>query len=176
MRRPAATRAGARSGPGPARRRTRPQLRAGWSAWRPAWRALRATPTGSPQAPRPTIHRSSVLSPPMAVRCVSRRRSSFFVLLGLWGTYAVPFTGPAIYSRWGTRPSGSLAGTFRWRVAVQPTESSRCNRSDSPSAGTGQLTGRRSPTSPDRSPRAVSHRSHLAFVEPDPDSVTGVRR
>jgi hypothetical protein len=39
-----------------------------------------------------------------AVNGVSRRRSSFIVLSGLERTYAVPSTGPAIYSSWETRP------------------------------------------------------------------------
>ncbi len=50
-------------------------------------------------------------SPPTAVGCVSPRRSTFFALSGLEGTYAVPLTGLAIYSSWWTRlPARSAPG------------------------------------------------------------------
>ena len=46
----------------------------------------------------------------MAVPCVSRRRSSFIVLSGLEGTYAVPLTGPGYLQqlRDATRPLAEM--------------------------------------------------------------------
>jgi hypothetical protein len=49
---------------------------------------------GFSPTPRPTTARSAPQSPPTAVRCVSRRRSSFNRLAGHEGTYAVALTAP----------------------------------------------------------------------------------
>src|SRR4051794_12576730 len=75
---------------------------------------LRASRRLSHQAGRPPAPRPARPRPPTAVPCVSRRRTSFIVFSGLEGTYAVPLTGPAIYSTWGTRPT---ARRRRWFCA-----------------------------------------------------------
>ena len=51
-------------------------------------------------SPTPTANNSSICSssPPMAVRCVSRRRPPSIVLPGLEGTYAVALTAPALFT------------------------------------------------------------------------------
>src|SRR5215207_9148449 len=53
---------------------------------------------GSHQPRRPTARRSEPRSPPTAVRYVSRRRTSFIVLSGLEGTYAVALTAPGLFT------------------------------------------------------------------------------
>ena len=72
----------------------------------------KARPRGRQQRPhRRAGHRSCALSPPTAVRCVSRRRSPFLVWAGLRGTYAVAPTEPADLQQLGTRP--------RWGAPAQ---------------------------------------------------------
>src|SRR5215207_3338707 len=53
---------------------------------------------GSHQPRRPTARRSEPRSPPTVVRYVSRRRTSFIVLSGLEGTYAVALTAPGLFT------------------------------------------------------------------------------
>jgi hypothetical protein len=59
---------------------------------------LRSGCRGFSPTPRPAAHRSAPRSPPTAVPCVARRRSSFIVFTGREGTYAVSLTGPAAES------------------------------------------------------------------------------
>src|SRR5205814_2216456 len=61
-------------------------------------------------------------SPPTAVRCVSRRRPPSIVLSGLEGTYAVPLTGPAIYSSRETRPSGGTGCRLAWEAIANRSQ------------------------------------------------------
>src|SRR5215208_6586659 len=53
---------------------------------------------GLSPTPRPAAGRSVLRSPPTAVPYVSRRRSSFDVLSGLEGTYAVALTAPQLFT------------------------------------------------------------------------------
>jgi hypothetical protein len=101
---------------------------------------------GTHQPPRQAASRTAPQPPPTAVRCVSRRRSSFFVLSGLEGTYAVTLTAPAIYSTCETRPARAeaLARGFGASVSVAG------ERSDFARRGSATTTASEPPTARSR--------------------------
>ena len=75
-----------------------------------------AATVGGPR--RRATGRSAPQSPPTAVPSVSRRRPPSIVLSGLEGTYAVPLTGPAIYSTSETRPNRPPRCCFHLRAQL----------------------------------------------------------